>query len=82
MESLRRLGKPLHISATQNLILRAESQTPRVGETVFSDKLKPVGIVFDIFGPVSKPYISIKPYAGKSSSLKQILYTRSSKSRR
>ncbi len=82
MKSLRRLGKPLHVSAAQNLILRAEGEAPRIGETVFNDKLKPVGVVYDIFGPVSKPYISIKPHESRPSNAKQILYVKSSKLRR
>jgi RNA-binding protein len=34
---------------------------PRVGERVVDENLKPVGMVFDVFGPVSSPYVSVKP---------------------
>jgi len=59
--SLKRLGIVLHRSKnTGNLILRAEF-APEVGEKVLDSKLKTVGNVFDIFGPVSRPYVSVRP---------------------
>jgi len=42
------------------MILKAES-LPRIRDRVVDEKLKPVGTVFDIFGPVSSPYVSVKP---------------------
>jgi len=41
------------------MILKAES-LPRIRDGVVDEKLKPVGTVFDIFGPVSSPYVSVK----------------------
>jgi len=59
--SLKRLGVVLHKSKnTGNLILRAEF-APRVGEKVLDSKLRVVGNVFDVFGPVSRPYVSVRP---------------------
>jgi len=57
---LQRLGRVLHISPSRNIIIKIES-TPRIGETVVDENLKPIGKVFDIFGPASSPYASIKP---------------------
>jgi RNA-binding protein len=34
---------------------------PRIGETVVDENLKSVGKVFDILGPVSSPYVAIRP---------------------
>jgi len=34
---------------------------PRIGETVVDENLRAVGKIFDIFGPVSSPYATIKP---------------------
>jgi RNA-binding protein len=34
---------------------------PKIGESVVDEKLKPVGKVFDILGPVSSPYATVKP---------------------
>ena len=31
-----------------------------MGARVIDEKLKPVGKVFDIFGPVSSPYVKVK----------------------
>ena len=45
------------------MILKAES-LPRIRDRVVDEKLKPVGTVFDIFGPVSSPYVSVKTEIG------------------
>ncbi len=55
-----RLGKVIHLSNSKNLILRPKI-IPPVGVPAFNHELKQVGVVFDIFGPVNKPYASIKP---------------------
>jgi len=57
---LQRLGRVLHISPSQNIIIKIEN-VPRIGEAVVDDNLKPVGKVFDILGPVSSPYAAAKP---------------------
>ncbi len=33
----------------------------RLGSVTFSQDLKNVGNVFDVFGPVENPYISVRP---------------------
>jgi RNA-binding protein len=79
---LRRLGKPLHLTPSNNLILKPEHR-PHLGETVVDNQLKPVGIVADIFGPVKTPYVAIKPtISNPEQLLKQILYTLPVKPRR
>jgi len=57
---LQRLGLVLHISPSRNLITKVEN-IPRIGETVVDENLKPVGKVFDVLGPVSSPYVAIRP---------------------
>jgi rRNA processing protein Gar1 len=48
---------------------------PKIGEKVVDEKLKQVGTVSDVFGPVSSPYVSVKPTVGNPASLiNQILY--------
>jgi RNA-binding protein len=42
------------------MIVKVEN-TPSIGETVVDENLKPVGKVFDILGPVSSPYVAIRP---------------------
>jgi len=34
---------------------------PKIGDLVVDENLKTIGKVFDIFGPVSSPYVAIKP---------------------
>ena len=58
---MRRLGKVLHLSSmTGHPIVKART-TPRIGEKVYSGDLKPIGYVFDVFGPVDAPYVAVKP---------------------
>jgi RNA-binding protein len=42
------------------MIMTVEN-VPKIGETVVDENLKPVGKVFDILGPVSAPYVAIRP---------------------
>jgi len=57
---LQRIGLVLHVSASRNIILKAE-KVPRIGDRVQDENLKPVGMVFDVFGPTSSPYVAVKP---------------------
>ncbi|MDW8024123.1 MAG: Gar1/Naf1 family protein [Nitrososphaerota archaeon] len=63
-----RLGLVLHISSSRNLIVKIEN-TPKIGELVVDEKLKPIGEVFDVFGPISAPYAAVKPKTSKPESL-------------
>jgi RNA-binding protein len=79
---LNRIGHVLHVSKTKNMILKAEN-IPRIGDTVANDKLKSVGTVFDVFGPMSSPYVAVKPYIQNPEQLvNQVLYAVPSKSGR
>ena len=50
------------MSKNGKLILRLNSDTKlKLGEKVFNSKLREVGKIQDIFGPVNSPYISINP---------------------
>jgi len=57
--SLQRIGRVLHISSSGNAILKGETP-PRIGDNVVDEKMKSVGRVFDVFGPVSSPYVSVR----------------------
>jgi len=59
-EILQRIGRVLHVSSSMNVILKAEN-VPRIGDKVVDENLKSVGTVFDVFGPTSYPYITVKP---------------------
>ena len=71
---MKRIGRALHVSNSKKIILKAEN-LPKIGERVVDESQKPVGTVFDIFGPVSSPYIAVKPITGETYDLiNHILY--------
>jgi len=71
---LQRLGRVLHISPSRNIIAKVE-RAPRTGETVINENLRTVGKIFDVFGPVSSPYVAIKPTISKPLELvNKVLY--------
>jgi RNA-binding protein len=73
-ESLQRIGLVLHTGSSGNMILKAENP-PRIGDQAVDENLKPVGTVFDVFGPVSSPYIAVRPSVENPSRLvKHMLY--------
>ena len=60
--SLRRLGKILHLSNSRSLIVKCEEpRFVKLGTRTCDSKLKEIGKVQDFFGPVSAPYVSIRP---------------------
>ncbi|MEM3703445.1 MAG: Gar1/Naf1 family protein [Candidatus Bathyarchaeia archaeon] len=59
-----RLGRVLHISSSKNIIVKIEN-APKIGDIVVDEDLKPIGKVFDVFGPVSSPYAAVKPKVAK-----------------
>ena len=57
-----RLGRILHLSKSRSLIAKLESpEPPKLNSKVFDSKLRSIGVVQDVFGPVSSPYVSVKP---------------------
>jgi RNA-binding protein len=57
---LRRLGKVLHVTPSQNIVVKTD-KPPKIGSTVVNENLKLVGKIFDVTGPVSSPYAIVKP---------------------
>jgi len=55
------LGKPIHIAHSGLLILRTKA-VPKIGAVVVDENSKPIGTVFDVFGPVNNPFVAIKPH--------------------
>jgi RNA-binding protein len=50
----------LHVTPSQNIVVKVD-KTPKIGSAVVNEKLKVVGKVFDVIGPVSSPYVIVKP---------------------
>ena len=57
---MQRIGRALHINSNKNIILKAEN-LPRIGDRVVDKSCKPVGMIFDVFGPSASPYVAVKP---------------------
>jgi RNA-binding protein len=57
---LQRLGKVLNVTPSQNIVVKID-KTPKIGSAVVDEKLKVVGKIFDVIGPVSSPYVIVKP---------------------
>jgi len=57
---LQRLGKVLHVTPSQNIVVKID-KTPKIGSAVVDEKLKIVGKIFDVIGPASSPYVIVKP---------------------
>ena len=57
---MNRLGRVLHLSNNKHLILRTKIKV-KAKTVVLNEGLNQVGLIFDIFGPVGNPYVSIKP---------------------
>ncbi len=52
----------MHLSKSGNLILRLEQPpVPAIGAQVCDYKLRNLGVVNNILGPVKSPYVSVKP---------------------
>jgi len=73
---MRRLGKVLHLSKSGNLILRLEQKVvPTISAKVVDYKLRRIGEVNNVLGPVKNPYVSVKPATTADSTLEgRILY--------
>ncbi len=77
-----RIGRVIHITPSRKAVVKAES-LPKIGDKVFNEKKRFVGTVFDLIGPVSSPYISVKPEVKDPNKLiNHVLYVFPSKKRR
>jgi RNA-binding protein len=79
---LQRLGKVLHVTPSQNIVVKAD-KTPKIGSAVVNEDLNIVGKVFDVIGPVSSPYAVVKSTVKKPEKLtnKQLYLLLSKKKR-
>jgi RNA-binding protein len=59
--SLTLLGLTLHLSKSNKLVVKSSSKTiPKIGDPVYDGKSRVIGLIYDVIGPVSSPYILIK----------------------
>ena len=59
-EKIKRLGKISFFSDLGLAIVKNPPKLPSLKSNVVDEKMEHVGIVYDIFGPVKTPYISVK----------------------
>ena len=72
---MNRLGKVLHLSANKNIILRTSNKV-KTKTPVYDEELRQIGIIFEVFGPVDNPYVSIKSTINNSEKyIGKVLYT-------
>jgi rRNA processing protein Gar1 len=76
-EDLRRLGKVLHLSMSRALIVKLDPpRFVKPGTKACDSKLRSVGVVVEIMGPVSGPYASVRPTIAKTDAVVgRTLYT-------
>ena len=57
---IKKLGNIVHYTDLGNAIVIDPPKLPKIGSHVVSEKMEHIGDVIDIFGPVKKPYVSIR----------------------
>jgi len=68
MAQLQKLGRVRALTPSKNIIIKTE-KSPKIGSEVVDENLRVVGRVFDIIGPVSSPYVVVKPTAKEPAKL-------------
>jgi RNA-binding protein len=72
---LQRIGLVLHVSSSKNMIIKA-ANLPKIGSDAVDENLKKIGKVFDVFGPVSSPYVAVQPIVKETRRLiNHVIYT-------
>ncbi len=57
---IKKLGPIVHYSDLGYAVVIDPTQLPKIGSNVVNETMEHIGIINDIFGPVKKPYLSIK----------------------
>ena len=58
---MKKLGKVLHVSAQNRIIVKSDKNISDMDLDVINKELQKIGRIFDIFGNVKEPYVSIIP---------------------
>ena len=61
MESRTRLGAVLHISKSSGNLILGSGGGGNIGDAVLDGRGRKIGIIFDVFGPVAEPFVSVNP---------------------
>ena len=57
---IKKLGNIAHYTDLGNAIVIDPPKLPKIGSNVVTEEMEHIGNVADIFGPVKKPYVSVK----------------------
>ena len=57
---IKKIGKIVHYSDLGNAIVVDPPKLPKINSDVVNEKMEHIGSVAEIFGPVKKPYVSVK----------------------
>ncbi|MCK4476484.1 MAG: hypothetical protein KAU16_07125 [Methanophagales archaeon] len=73
-QGLRGLGTVLHIVDHKLIVKGGGIKVERlINSTVMTEEKRKIGKVYDVFGPVNRPYLSIKAFEGvKEAELKRL----------
>ena len=55
-----RIGKALHISSNSGNLISEITENVHIGDSIYTKNKKMIGRIYDIFGAVTNPYISIR----------------------
>ena len=55
---MKRIGRILHVSPSRKAVIKT-AKPPRIGEMLYDEDRRPVGKVFDVFGPIKSPYVEV-----------------------
>lgn len=69
---LSRLGTLWRV-LNDRLIIKCE-KTPKIGSKVYDKSMREVGIVSNIFGPVSQPFVEVRAKEASRYSLGEVFY--------
>jgi len=63
IKHMRELGRVISITKTGKIIVKINSmrKVTRLGSRVYDERLTPIGRIYDVMGPVSSPYVSVRP---------------------
>lgn len=61
INELKKVGKFLHLSnLTNNILIIRLNEPLRIGTVIYDKKMREIGPIIELFGPVEKPYARIK----------------------
>ena len=60
--ALTLLGSVLHLTKSNRLVVKSSSKViPKIGDPVYDGKNRAIGLVYDVVGSISSPYVLVKP---------------------